>query len=49
MTHHRLLEVARLRGLISRLRRQYGNAEALELLQRAIESELPQKDNIPSK
>jgi len=49
MTHHRLLEVARLRGLIARLRRQYGEEVALQMLSSAIQAELIQKDNIPSK
>lgn len=49
MTQSRLLEVARLRGLIARLRRQYGDDLTLELLHKAIEAELVPKDKLPSK
>lgn len=49
MTQGKLLEVARLRGLISRLRRQYGEDVTLEFLRLAIEAELAPKDKMPSK
>ena len=40
MTHSRLLEVARLRSLISRMVRIWGTDATLEMLRGVIESEL---------
>lgn len=36
----KLLEVARLRSIIQRLRRQYGHDRAMEILREALEQEL---------
>ena len=35
-----LLEVARLRSIIQRLRRQYGDTEAMRILESALSAEL---------
>ena len=40
MTHSRLLEIARLRGLIGRLVKIWGTDATLEMLRQVIESEL---------
>jgi hypothetical protein len=40
MTHSRLLEVARLRSLISRMVRIWGTDATLEMLRQVIETEL---------
>lgn len=40
MTQGRLLEIARLRGLISRLKRQYGDEATLSMLHDVIVAEL---------
>lgn len=47
MTQNSLLEIARLRGLIARLKRQYGEEVALDFLRRAIEAELVDRENQP--
>jgi len=39
----RLLEVARLRSIIQRLRREYGEERAMAILQEALERELSVK------
>lgn len=36
----RLLEVARLRGIISRLIREYGEERAMEIIRKALEAEV---------
>lgn len=43
MNTSRLLEVARLRGIIQRLIRTLGEAETLEILRQVIETELISK------
>lgn len=40
MTQARLLEVARLKGLIARLKRQYGEPDTLAMLEQVILMEL---------
>jgi len=40
MKNVRLLEVARMRGLISRLIREYGEARAMEIIREALEAEI---------
>lgn len=40
MTQARLLEVARLKGLVARLRRQYGEQDTLMMLEQVILMEL---------
>jgi hypothetical protein len=47
MTHSRLLEVARLRGLIARLVKTWGTDATLEMLRAVIESELLKETQNP--
>ena len=47
MTLHSLLEVARLRGHLARLRRKYGAEQALKLLACAAAAELKIKEKQP--
>lgn len=47
MTHSRLLEIARLRSLISRMQKTWGRDITLEMLRTVIESELVEQKQNP--